>query len=111
MPQNVLPLRTVQPEKTSDRSNERTSASGPTPEQIQRRAYSISEKRRKEGRPGDETSDWTQAEKQLKAESGFKAAEPRKGFLLQNLFSEKLRSGGTPNGTVAGGRLPDTAVK
>lgn len=40
-----------------------------TPEDIALRAYFIAEKRHREGRHGDETSDWVEAERQLIEES------------------------------------------
>jgi hypothetical protein len=40
----------------------------PTYEQVQLRAYFISERRRKLGLPGDESHDWLTAEQELKAE-------------------------------------------
>jgi hypothetical protein len=40
----------------------------PTYEQVQLRAYFISERRRKLGLPGDESHDWLTAERELKAE-------------------------------------------
>lgn len=38
-------------------------------EQVALRAYFIGERRRKLGIPGDETSDWVEAERELSAES------------------------------------------
>jgi hypothetical protein len=43
-------------------------AKEPTFEQVQLRAYFIGEQRKSLGFPGDETSDWVQAEAELKAE-------------------------------------------
>jgi Protein of unknown function (DUF2934) len=40
----------------------------PTYEQVQLRAYFISERRRKLGLPGDESHDWLTAEQELRAE-------------------------------------------
>jgi hypothetical protein len=40
-----------------------------TPEQIQRRAYFISERRKNSGHEGDETADWTQAQHELQVEA------------------------------------------
>lgn len=40
----------------------------PSYEQVQLRAYFIGERRKSLGIPGDETSDWVQAELELKAE-------------------------------------------
>jgi hypothetical protein len=40
----------------------------PTYEQVQLRAYFISERRRKLGLPGDESHDWLAAERELRAE-------------------------------------------
>jgi hypothetical protein len=40
----------------------------PTYEQVQLRAYFISERRRKLGLPGDENHDWLAAERELRAE-------------------------------------------
>ncbi|MDD5350335.1 MAG: DUF2934 domain-containing protein [Chthoniobacteraceae bacterium] len=40
-----------------------------TPADIALRAYFIAEKRQKLGLPGDSTSDWVEAERQLKAEA------------------------------------------
>lgn len=45
-----------------------------TPADIALRAYFIAEKRQKLGLPGDSTSDWVEAERQLKSE----AAAPKK---------------------------------
>src|SRR4029077_15223122 len=42
----------------------------PSHEQIQLRAYFIGEQRKSLGIPGNETSDWVQAELELKAELG-----------------------------------------
>src|SRR5205085_11667649 len=42
----------------------------PTDEQIQTRAYFISERRRRFGLPGDANSDWLEAKRQLLSESG-----------------------------------------
>ena len=42
-------------------------------EDIALRAYFIAEQRIREGRAGDDISDWTEAERQLKAERGSKA--------------------------------------
>lgn len=44
-------------------------AKEPSYEQVQLRAYFIGERRKSLGIPGDETSDWVQAELELKAES------------------------------------------
>ena len=44
----------------------------PSHEQIQLRAYFIGEQRKSLGIPGNETSDWVQAELELKAELGPK---------------------------------------
>jgi hypothetical protein len=43
-------------------------ASDPTDEQIQMRAYFISERRRRFDLPGDANSDWIEAKRQLLAE-------------------------------------------
>ncbi|MEI8234329.1 MAG: DUF2934 domain-containing protein [Verrucomicrobiota bacterium] len=48
-------------------------ASQVTPADIALRAYFIAEKRQKLGIPGDSTSDWVEAERQLKAEAAAKA--------------------------------------
>ena len=42
-----------------------TEVSAPTLEQVQLRAYFIAQRRRELGLPGDETSDWVQAEREL----------------------------------------------
>jgi len=44
-----------------------------TTEDISLRAYFIAERRQAMGWPGNETSDWTEAERQLKAEAAKKA--------------------------------------
>jgi hypothetical protein len=44
-------------------------ASEPSYEKVQLRAYFIGERRKRLGIPGDETSDWVQAEIEIKAES------------------------------------------
>ena len=46
-----------------------------TPADIALRAYFIAEKRQKLGLPGDSTSDWVEAERQLKAEASLKAKQ------------------------------------
>ncbi len=46
--------------------------SGPSFEQIQLRAYFIGERRHKLGQPGNETSDWVQAERELRREERAK---------------------------------------
>ncbi|HEY0792575.1 MAG TPA: hypothetical protein VGD78_16035 [Chthoniobacterales bacterium] len=43
-------------------------AEEPTVEQIQLRAYFISERRKSAGLPGDETGDWVQAREELRSE-------------------------------------------
>jgi len=45
-----------------------------TPDDVALRAYFIAEKRQKAGLPGDSTSDWVEAERQLLAESKKKKA-------------------------------------
>jgi hypothetical protein len=45
-----------------------------TTEEISLRAYFIAEHRQQHGLPGDHHSDWIQAEHQLRAERGKKAA-------------------------------------
>jgi hypothetical protein len=52
--------------KTAKKDNE-----GPTIEQIQLRAYFIGERRASLGMAGDSTSDWVQAESELKEETGL----------------------------------------
>jgi hypothetical protein len=47
-------------------------AKEPTYEQVQLRAYFIGERRKSLGISGDETSDWVQAEIELKAELASK---------------------------------------
>ena len=46
-----------------------------TPADIALRAYFIAEKRQKLGLPGDSTSDWVEAERQLQAKAALKAKE------------------------------------
>ena len=53
---------TVQPPARSSKAKE------PSYEQVQLRAYFIGERRKSLGIPGSETSDWVQAELELKAE-------------------------------------------
>jgi len=50
------------------RSVRSSKAKEPSYEQVQLRAYFIGERRKSLGIPGDETSDWVQAELELKAE-------------------------------------------
>jgi hypothetical protein len=47
-----------------------TQASVPTDEEIQLRAYFISERRRRFALPGDASADWLEAKRQLLSESG-----------------------------------------
>jgi hypothetical protein len=95
--QNVLPSGGVEPRATSDKANDRVPIPQPTFEQIRQRAYAISERRRKSGDPGNETTDWLQAESELKRKptvaSENEAAGPKKGFLFKNLFREKPLDG------------------
>src|SRR4030088_409525 len=81
--QNVLPSGGVEPRATSDKANDRVPIPQPTFEQIRQRAYAISERRRKSGDPGNETTDWLQAESELKRKptvaSENEAAGPKKG--------------------------------
>src|ERR1700747_3089210 len=53
---------------TGKRSDSSSKAKEPSYEQVQLRAYFIGERRKSLGIPGDETSDWVQAELELKAE-------------------------------------------
>jgi hypothetical protein len=59
----------TEPAKRSVRS---TGTKGPSYEQIQLRAYFIGERRKSLGIRGDETSDWVQAERELKEELATK---------------------------------------
>jgi hypothetical protein len=54
--------------KAAKRPVSSSKATEPTLEQVQLRAYFIGERRKTLGTPGDETSDWVQAELELKAE-------------------------------------------
>jgi hypothetical protein len=54
--------------KAAKRPVSSSKATEPTLEQVQLRAYFIGERRKNVGTPGDETSDWVQAELELKAE-------------------------------------------
>ncbi len=51
--------------KDSVSAADNAEVSGPTLEQLQLRAYFIAERRRELGLPGDATSDWVQAEREL----------------------------------------------
>jgi hypothetical protein len=53
---------------TAKRPVHSSQAKEPSYEQVQLRAYFIGERRKSLGIPGDETSDWVQAELELKAE-------------------------------------------
>ena len=53
---------------TAKRAVRSSKAKEPSYEQVQLRAYFIGERRKSLGIPGDETSDWVQAELELKAE-------------------------------------------
>ena len=53
---------------TAKRPAHSNKAKEPSYEQVQLRAYFIGERRKSLGIPGDETSDWVQAELELKAE-------------------------------------------
>jgi hypothetical protein len=57
---------------TAKRSVRSSKAKEPSYEQVQLRAYFIGERRKSLGIPGDETSDWVQAELELKAELATK---------------------------------------
>jgi cell division septation protein DedD len=50
----------------------RSKAVEPTNEEIQLRAYFISERRHRLGLPGDASSDWLEARRQLVAEAGLR---------------------------------------
>jgi hypothetical protein len=63
--------RPVKAAPPGSRKNGKTSAAakrGFTREEVALRAYFIAEKRHQTGAPGDETSDWVEAERQLRAE-------------------------------------------
>jgi len=57
------------PETKKVKGKSKRKASEITTADIALRAYYIAEKRRKSGLPGDETSDWVEAERQLRAEA------------------------------------------
>ena len=57
---------------TAKRPAGSSKAKEPSYEQVQLRAYFIGERRKSLGIPGDETSDWVQAELELKAELAAK---------------------------------------
>jgi hypothetical protein len=62
------PRRKLAPDKT-DQANAAPLGSEPTDEQIQTRAYFISERRRRFALPGDANSDWLEAKRQLLSET------------------------------------------
>ena len=72
----VVTAETKKPRKSSSKANKAKATSktpkvislSPTFEQVQVRAYFISERRRKLGLPGDEGHDWLTAERELLAE-------------------------------------------
>jgi len=72
----VVTTETKKPRKSSSKANKAKATSktpkvislSPTVEQVQVRAYFISERRRKLGLPGDEGHDWLTAERELLAE-------------------------------------------
>jgi hypothetical protein len=57
-----------EPSAKSESNTPKLAAHLPTFEQVQLRAYFISERRRKLGLPGDESHDWLTAERELKQE-------------------------------------------
>ena len=72
----VVTTKTKKPRKSSSKAIKAKATSktqkvislSPTVEQVQVRAYFISERRRKLGLPGDERHDWLTAERELLAE-------------------------------------------
>ena len=54
------------------RQSARSKAKDPTNEEIQLRAYFISERRHRLGLPGDASSDWLEARRQLVAEAALR---------------------------------------
>jgi len=62
------PRRKMVPQKT-DRPTAAPLGPEPTDEQIQTRAYFISERRRRFALPGDANSDWLEAKRQLLSET------------------------------------------
>jgi hypothetical protein len=62
------PVRKSTETVTGKRAVRSSKAKEPTYEQVQLRAYFIGERRKSVGIPGDETSDWVQAELEIKAE-------------------------------------------
>ena len=56
--------------KTNAESAPATSAAEPSDEMIQTRAYFIAERRHRLGLPGDASSDWLEAKRQLLSELG-----------------------------------------
>ena len=71
----AVPEVKAETKKPRKRSKKKSAANAPklivhlpTYEQVQLRAYFISERRRKLGLPGDESHDWLTAEQELRAE-------------------------------------------
>jgi hypothetical protein len=71
----ATPAATAEAKKSRKSSKAKSAASTPklivhlpTREQVQLRAYFISERRRKLGLPGDESHDWLAAEQELREE-------------------------------------------
>jgi hypothetical protein len=67
-----MPARKSLSTGTAKRSARSKQSKEPTYEQIQLRAYFIGERRKSLGISGDETSDWVQAERELKEELAAK---------------------------------------
>jgi hypothetical protein len=65
-----VPAKKSAPKKASSNSNAKSKSrkkvvAQPTVEQVALRAYFIGERRRNLGMPGDETSDWVAAEREI----------------------------------------------
>lgn len=72
VPPEKTPMRKSASTETAKRSVPSRGTKEPSYEQIQLRAYFIGERRKSLGIRGDETSDWVQAELELKEELAIK---------------------------------------
>ncbi len=64
-PEGRLPAPAARPAPATTVAARSPVTDRPRPERVRRRAYELYEERMRDGRPGDATSDWLQAEREL----------------------------------------------
>ncbi len=80
------------PAKPKTARPKKTAGFQPSNEQVALRAYYVSEKRQREGLPGNTDSDWIEAERQLKLEASAPAARPKTAAKRSPAAASKSKS-------------------